>query len=96
MVTTNATIVEMGKSIGAAMWISWIVFLGPIGFLLLLGVAYAMVVQNLAVGVICGFFMFLPVVLTLVWAPLGWFAGCTNKGWPCRLMRFTDEPLVAR
>lgn len=61
---------RMAEKIGTAMIISWFVFLGPIGFLLLLGVAYSMFVQNLAVGVICGVLAFVPVILLIVWFPL--------------------------
>jgi hypothetical protein len=67
-------IVRLAEAIGTWMWIAWAIFLGPGGFLLLLGVAYAMHVQNLALGIVSGILLFLPLVLTVLWAPLGWFA----------------------
>jgi hypothetical protein len=39
---------------------------------LLLSVAYAMVVQNLALGIFCGLLLFSPLVLTGVWVPFAW------------------------
>ena len=37
---------RLAETIGAAMFLAWTVILGPVGFLLLLGVAYAMVTLN--------------------------------------------------
>ena len=46
------TAVERSTSgIGAAMFVSWLLFLGPVGLVLLLGVPYAMVVQDSGVRV---------------------------------------------
>jgi hypothetical protein len=94
MRTTNATILKMGKSIGAAMWVSWFMFLGPVGFLLLLGVSYAMFMQNLAFAVICGSFIVLPFALTLVWAPLGWFAALHEQRLPLSKKKLAELALV--
>jgi len=55
------------NGMGAAMIISWFLFLGPIGCGLLCGVAYAMIVQNLALGIICGLLLFSPLILTATW-----------------------------
>jgi hypothetical protein len=49
--------------IGTAMVIAWFVLLGPVGFALLCGVAYAMVIQNLALGLIFGLLCVTPLVL---------------------------------
>jgi hypothetical protein len=56
--------------VGTALFASWFLVLGPLGALLLLGVAYAMHVESLTLGIVCGVILFLPVVLTVVWAPL--------------------------
>jgi len=74
MKAAETAIVRLGEAMGTAMWIAWAIFLGPVGFVLLLGIAYAMDVQNLALGIVCGILLFLPVVLTILWSPLGWFA----------------------
>jgi hypothetical protein len=60
--------------IGTWMWIAWVIFLGPGGFLLLIGVAYAMLAQNLALGIVAGILLFLPILLTVPWFPVGWLA----------------------
>jgi hypothetical protein len=70
----GAAVVRLAEPIGTAMWIAWAIFLGPGGFLLLLGVAYSMYVQNLALGIVCGMLLFSPLALIVLWAPLGWFA----------------------
>jgi hypothetical protein len=49
------------------MLVAWIVILGPLGALLLGGIAYSMFADNLVAGLICGFFFFLPLLLTLAW-----------------------------
>jgi hypothetical protein len=74
MSATGSGVVRWAEAIGTSMWIAWAIFLGPGGFLLLLGVAYAMHVQNLALGIVSGILLFLPIVLTILWTPLGWFA----------------------
>jgi hypothetical protein len=52
--------------------VAWIVILGPLGALLLGGIAYAMLVDNLEAGLICGFLFFLPLFLTLAWGANRW------------------------
>lgn len=59
---------------GALMMIAWTLIMGPVGLLLLLGVTYAVISQNLALGVVCGLLMFCPLALTVLWAP---FLGLT-------------------
>jgi len=67
------------------MFVAWLLFLGPVGLLLLLVVAYAMVVQNLALGIIGGLLLATPVVLTAAWIPVAFYA----------LLREKQAPLVA-
>jgi hypothetical protein len=75
MRTTETRVLRWAEATGTAMWIAWAAFLGPGGFLLLLGVAYAMYVQNLALGIICGILLFLPLALTALWGPSGVVCG---------------------
>ena len=70
------------SGIGAAIFISWSLFLGPVGLVVLLGVAYAMVVQNLALGIIGGLLLATPVVLTAAWIPVAFFALLREKRAP--------------
>jgi len=44
-----------------------VVTLGLGGFILLCLIAYAMVTQNLALGVVCGLLVFSPYILGVVW-----------------------------
>ncbi len=61
---------RMTETTGTIMIIIWTFVLGPVGFLLLLGTAYAMISGNLALGIVCGLLMFSPLLVTAVWAPL--------------------------
>jgi|WetSurMetagenome_2_1015567.scaffolds.fasta_scaffold756497_2 hypothetical protein len=77
------TAVERSTSgIGAAIFVSWSLFLGPVGLVVLLGVAYAMVVQNLALGIIGGLLLATPVVLSAAWIPVAFFALLREKRAP--------------
>lgn len=96
MKTTDTTIGRTGEAIGTVMWIFWLVFLGPIGFLLLLGVAYAMVVQNLALGIICSFLLVSPFMLTAVWAPVTWFTVLQEHRLALGSERLAHESVVSR
>ncbi len=74
MKTTELAGKRVSTTMGSAMFIAWMLFLGPLGFLLLLGIAYSMVAQNLALGILCGLLLVTPLVLSAVWVPLGWSA----------------------
>lgn len=65
---------SIAETTGAVMMIAWTLIIGPLGLVLLLGVAYAVISQNLALGVVCGLLMFCPLALTVLWAP---FVGLT-------------------
>jgi hypothetical protein len=57
---------------GTLVLVAWIVILGPLGALLLGGIAYSMFVNNLVTRVICGLCFFLPLLLTLAWGANRW------------------------
>jgi hypothetical protein len=79
MRTTETTLNTVAAATGSAMVMAWFLILGPLGLLLMLGVAYAMVVQNLALGVVCGLPLASPFVLTAIWIPVGWGAALREK-----------------
>ncbi|MBI5568933.1 MAG: hypothetical protein HY914_03220 [Desulfomonile tiedjei] len=56
--------------VGAWVFLSWAVLLGPVGFVLLLGLAFAMKFSNLAVGAVCGLLLCAPLLFMAVWLPL--------------------------
>jgi len=76
---------RLTSGIGATMFVAWLLFLGPVGLLLLLVAAYAMIVQNLALGIIGGLLLANPVVLTAAWIPVAFYA----------LLRERHAPFVA-
>ena len=55
---------------GMLMFVSWIIVLGPVGFLLMCGLTYAMYFSNLALGIVCGLLLFSPLLVAAVWLPL--------------------------
>jgi len=70
----QTTLESMASALGTVMMMSWILFLGPVGALLLLGVGYAIVLDKFWLGVACGVPLFFPLLITVVWAPFGWLA----------------------
>lgn len=74
MTTKDSAVEKWGAGIGTAMVIAWFVFLGPIGLALLCGVAYAMIVQNLALGLLCGLLCFTPLMLVGMWGSVHLYA----------------------
>ncbi len=52
---------------GVLMFLGWILILGVGGFLLLGAMAYAMITENLALGVVCGLLLFAPSALGVGW-----------------------------
>jgi hypothetical protein len=76
---------RLTSGMGATIFVAWLLFLGPVGLLALLGVAYAMVVQNLALGIIGGLLLATPVILTAAWIPVAFYA----------LLRERRAPLMA-
>jgi hypothetical protein len=67
--------------LGIGMIFLWTLVLGPIGGLLLGGLTYSMLSNNLTVGIACGLILFSPLLITLVWAPLMWRT-CSPKESP--------------
>ncbi|MGB6065018.1 MAG: hypothetical protein WBG50_09425 [Desulfomonilaceae bacterium] len=74
MGTDNTAEERLASGIGATMFVAWLLFLGPVGLLALLVVAYAMVVQNLALGIVSALLLATPVVLAGAWIPVAFYA----------------------
>jgi len=70
MTTKETKLQSLVTALGTALFISWCLVLGPVGALLLLGAAYAMMIQNLGLGAICIALAFFPAILAMIWAPL--------------------------
>lgn len=67
MKAPDNTLKRMAEKVGATTFLAWTFILGAGGFLLLCAVAYAMVTENLALGVACGVMLIVPFALGLVW-----------------------------
>lgn len=57
---------------GLLMLLTGLILVSPIGFVLLLVLFYAMWVQNLVLGVVCGSLLSIPMLLGTFWAPTAW------------------------
>ncbi len=67
------TILEkLAVTVGSCMLFFGILTLGPLGFLLLLGLFYAMLTQNFALGFMVGALLCAPAVFGIMWAGLAW------------------------
>ncbi len=78
MRTNETTLVGASTTVGGWVFISMTLILGPLGFVLLGGMAYAMYFQNLALGLVCGLVVFAPFLLAAIWVPLAgaaWLMG---------------------
>lgn len=56
--------------LGTAMMLAWTLGLGILGFVLLLAIAYAMVLQNPTLVIVCSFLLFAPLLMIIVWGLL--------------------------
>jgi hypothetical protein len=69
MQTTHAKTESPEKAaevLGTVVMTAWSIGIGVVGFMLLLGAYYAMVVQSTSLLVACCFLLFLPLILTAV------------------------------
>jgi hypothetical protein len=65
---------KTARAMGTISMIAWVLVLGPVGALLVGGVAYAMLANSLIAGALCAVLIFMPLFLTLTWGILGLFA----------------------
>ncbi len=70
MKTNDALLEKVAEYAGAAIFITGALILGPVGLLLLLGLFYSMMVENLVMGIVTGLLTASPVVSLVVWASL--------------------------
>jgi hypothetical protein len=68
--TMEYTYSSRAAQLGALVFIAWNLFFGPVGLALLIGMAYAIVVKNLALGIICGMSLLVPLLFTVLFLPL--------------------------
>lgn len=80
---------------GTLVIVAWFVILGPLGALLLGGIAYSMFVNNLEAGLICGSLFFLPLFLTLAWGVTRWSELRGEKRSQRSPFRLTTRPIAS-
>jgi hypothetical protein len=67
MTTPETSAGRVAEKVSTWMFLSGILTVGVGGFLLLCLIAYAMVTENLALGVVCGLLLLVPYVCGIVW-----------------------------
>ena len=67
MKPTEGMLNRAAESVGTWMFIVWTFVIGPVGFLLLCGLAYSIHFSNLALGIICAVLASSPVLLLAAW-----------------------------
>ena len=81
--TSTPSILERASIfLGKAMMLAWTLGIGIVGFALLLAIAYAMLFHNYSLAIVCSFFLFVPLMLTIAWGIL-WTAEAAKKDCPC-------------
>ena len=58
---------KFSETTSTLMFLTGVLALGLVGFLLLCGLAYAMITENLALGLVCGLALILPYLFGGVW-----------------------------
>lgn len=76
MTFTESKCGRAAERTGTCMFVSGVLIIGPVGFALLCGLAYAMHSSNLALGAICGLLLSSPAIFLAVWVP---FAGASLR-----------------
>jgi len=67
MKAAETPLTKMAEKVGAMTFLVWTFVIGLGGLLLMCGVAYAIVTENLALGIACGVLLVAPSVLGFVW-----------------------------
>ncbi len=67
MRATEGMLNRAAESFGTWMFIALTILIGPVGFVILCGLAYAMHFSNLALGIICALLASLPLLLPAAW-----------------------------
>ena len=72
MKASDSLLEKAAQVVGIGMFITGVIILGPMGFLLLVVVFHSMMVGNLALGIVTGLLCASSVILLGIWASLKW------------------------
>jgi hypothetical protein len=70
MKTAEPAVKKLALKLGTWVFVSWTILLGPVGLVLLCGIACALLTSNLALGLVCGLLALGPAFLSALWVPL--------------------------
>ena len=79
--TTNTTTIleRISAILGMVMMLAWTLGLGVVGFVILLGLFYAMAVRSETLAVLAFSFLFTPLLMISVWGFFSWTERLTKK-----------------
>lgn len=83
------------RAMGTTMMIVWVLVLGPVGALLLGGLAYAMLAKSLVAGAFCAILIFLPFFVTLAWGTVGLLANLLGSRYRQAEVVLTTDPIAS-
>lgn len=83
------------RVMGTTMMIVWVLVLGPVGALLLGGLAYAMLANSLVAGACCAVLIFLPLFITITWGTIGLSDILRGNRHPQAELMLTTEPIAS-
>ncbi len=72
MKISDTALEKAATDAGTWMFMTGVLILGPVGFLLLVVLFYSMLVENLALGIVSGLLVASPAILLAIWASLKW------------------------
>jgi len=79
MKTRETVLDKLVVTAGSCMIVCRILMLGPLGFLLLLALFYAVLVQNLALGLMITVLLCTPAIFGAMWAVSAWVAAVLER-----------------
>ncbi len=75
----TSTMERTSLIVGAAMMLAWTLWLGIVGFVLLVAIVSALVWQSHTLAVVCSFLLLAPVMMTALWGTLQVMEGLRKK-----------------
>ena len=79
MKTRETVLDKLSVTAGSCMIVCGFLMFGPLGFLLLLALFYAMLIQNLALGLFITVLLCTPAIFGAMWAVLAWAAALLER-----------------
>jgi len=63
----NGTLRRVSTILGTAMMLAWALWIGAVGFALMMAIAYALITENGTMATLCSILLFTPVMISALW-----------------------------